>query len=234
MLGMPPLPDRKPYSTGISEHPGSVFHHIFKPKGFSKGHLQRNLSNLPPTRQGRLRHCFGNVSAVIQNAFSWGGWKRMGWRAFRWGGENVWLKTAFPGTVGTIGRGGGKRMVQRGGGENVPNFWSPEIKKRSHPEPRPIFNHCLHRTLFCHWVAVVRSQLSGCTSHSVLVCLVTLTFGGSGMRGSLIGAAQPKKHGKPPPSQNIWENSSPKPQNFGAVTPPPFSPPFGSVWQLQP
>ena len=30
---------------------------------------------------------------------------------------------------------------------------------------------------------------------------------------------------KAPPSQNIWENSSPKPQNFGAVTPPPFPPP---------
>ena len=68
---MPPLPDRGPYSTGILEHPGSASHHIFKPKGFSEGHLQRNLSNLPPARQGQLRHCFDNVSAVI-HAFSWG------------------------------------------------------------------------------------------------------------------------------------------------------------------
>ena len=111
---MPPLPGRGPYSTGISEHPGSVFHHMFKPKGFSKGHLQRNLSNLPPTRQGRLRHCFGNVSAVIQNAFSWGGVKTYG--------------------VAGISGGGGKRMVENcvpwycwhnweGGGVNV---WSKE------------------------------------------------------------------------------------------------------------
>ena len=88
---MPPLPDRGPYSTGMLEHPGSAFHHIFKPKGFSKGHLQRNLSNLPPARQGRLRHCFGNVSAVIQNAFSRGG-------------ENVWGGGHFGG--------GGERMVE--------------------------------------------------------------------------------------------------------------------------
>ena len=106
------------------EHPGSAFHHIFKPKGFSKGHLQRNLSNLPPARQGRLRHCFGNVSAVIQNAFSWGGENVWGGGHFGGGGgENVWLKTAFPGTAGTIGRGGGgKRMVQRGGGGKRTKF----------------------------------------------------------------------------------------------------------------
>ena len=91
---MPPLPDRGPYNTGILEHPGSAFHHIFKPKGFSKGHLQRNLSNLPPARQGRLRHCFGNVSAVIQNAFSGGGENVWGGGHFGGGEENVWLKTA--------------------------------------------------------------------------------------------------------------------------------------------
>ena len=73
------------------------------------------------------------------------------------GGGNVWLKTAFPGTAGTIGRGGVNVWSKEGGGENVPNFWSPEIKKRSHPEPRKIFNHCLHRTLLCPWVAMVRS-----------------------------------------------------------------------------
>ena len=44
----------------------------------------------------------------------------MGWRAFRWGGENVWLKTAFPGTAGTIGKGGvNVWSKERGGGKHT-------------------------------------------------------------------------------------------------------------------
>ena len=38
------------------------------------------------------------------------------------GGGNVWLKIAFSGAAGTIGRGGGKRMVQRGAGEKRTKF----------------------------------------------------------------------------------------------------------------
>ena len=150
------MPDRGPYSTGILKHPGSAFHHIFKPKGFCKGHLQRSLSNLPPARQGRLRHCFGNVSAVIQNAFSWEV-KTYGVTGISVGGGNVWLKTAFPGTAGTFGRGGDLTYGPKRGGENIPKFWTPEIKKRSQPETSAILEHCLHRILFCPWVAMVTS-----------------------------------------------------------------------------
>ena len=153
------MPHRGPNSTGILEHPGSTFHHIFKPKGFSKGHLQRSLSNLPPAKQGQLRHSFGNVSAVIQNAF-FEGVKTYGVPGYSVGGGGKrMVENCFPCYCGHNWEGGGvKRMVQRkGGGGNVPKFWTPEIKKRSHPEPSTIFNHCLHRTLFCPWVAVVTS-----------------------------------------------------------------------------
>ena len=102
---MPPMPDRGPHSSGILDVQDQLCTTDSNQKGFSKGHLQRSLSNLPPARQGRLRHCSGNVSAVIQNAFSWGGENVWGGGHFGGGGENVWLKTAFPGTAGTIGRG---------------------------------------------------------------------------------------------------------------------------------
>ena len=94
-------------------------------------------------------------------------------KCISWGGENVW-------GGGHFGGGRGKCMVEklrslallaqleRGGGVNV---WSKEEKgetcqnfglrkstKWSHPEPTTIFNHCLHRTLFCPWVAVVTSS----------------------------------------------------------------------------
>ena len=102
----------------------------------------------------------------------------------------------LPGTAGTIENGGVNVWSKEGRG-NVPKFWIPEIKKLSHPEPSTIFNHCLHRALFCPWVAVATSWLSGCASHSALVCSVTPTFGGLATSGSPIGAVQPKKHGKP-------------------------------------
>ena len=226
---MPPLPDRGPYSTGILEHSGSAFHHIFKPKGFSKGHLQRNLSNLPPARQGRLRHCFGNVSAVIQNAFSWGGENVWGGGHFGGGGENVWLKTAFPGTAGTIGRGGVNVWSKEGGGENVPNFWSPEIKRRSHPEPQNNLQPLLAQT----------SVLPPGGNGEELALRLHLAFvtgllsdsnvRGLGMRGSLIGAAQPKKRGKPLHPRTS-ERIPARNRKISARLPlPRFPPPFGSV-----
>ena len=142
------MPDRGPYSTGILKHPGSAFHYIFKPKGFSKGHLQKSLSNLPLARQGRLRHCFGNVSVVIQNAFSWGGENVWGDGHFgEGGGENVWLKTVFPGTAGTIGRGEGKRVVQKRGGKTYQNFGLR--KSKSGPIQNPQQSSTIASAEFC-------------------------------------------------------------------------------------
>ena len=152
------MPDRGPYSTrdfGTSRI-------SFSP------HVQTKRVSAKATFWQTSQTCLlphkANASLFWQRFCSYpkciflGLWKRMGWRAFRWGGGgNVWLKTAFPGTAGTIGRGGVNLWSKEGRGENVPKFWPPEIKKRSHPEPTTIFNHCLHRTLFWPWVAVVTS-----------------------------------------------------------------------------
>ena len=225
---MPPLPDRGPYSTGILEHSGSAFHHIFKPKGFSKGHLQRNLSNLPPARQGRLRHCFGNVSAVIQNAFSWGGENVWGGGHFGGGGENVWLKTAFPCTAGTIGRGGVNVRSKEGGGKRTKFLVSRNQKavpSRTQNNLQPLLaqNSVLlpggngeELALRLH-LAFVTGLLSDSNVR------------GLGMRGSLIGAAQPKKHGKPLHPRTS-ERIPARNRKISVRLPlPRFPPPLGSV-----
>ena len=118
------------------------------------------------------------------------------------GGGNVWLKTAFPGTAGTIGRGRVHVWSKEGGGGNVPKFWPPEIKMRSHPEPTTIFNHCLSRTLFC---------LGGCGDE--LALRLRLAFGTGLLSDSNVRkiehegfsdwCCKAQETWKAPPAQNI-------------------------------
>ena len=118
-------------------------------------------------------------------------------------GGNVWVKIAFPVTVGTLGIG--------------VNVWSD---KGSHPEPTTIFNHCLHRTLFWPWVA-----------GDELALQFRLAFGtgllndSNNWRTGHEGFPDSKQHGKPPFDTDFPPKTAKL--NFSAVTHAPFPPPLG-------
>ena len=197
----------------------------------TKGFKQRP----PPEKSLKLASCqtrpvaslFGQRFCSYPKCIFLGGWKRMGWRAFRWrgggesmvencvpwhcchnseGGVNVWSKE----------RGGGKRtkfLVTR-------NQKAVPSRTQSNLQPLLAQNSVL--------------PLGGCGEE--LALRLHLAFGTGllsdfnvrriGHEGFSDWCCIAQETWKAPPSQNIWENSSLKPQNFGAVTPPPFSPPF--------
>ena len=117
----------------------------------------------------------------------------MGWRGFRWGGGKRMVENCVPWYCWHNWEGGGgKRMVQRGGGQTYQIFGPQKSKTGPIQNPEQPASSVL--------------SLGGCGEEPAL--RLHLAFGTGlltsdsnvrriGHEGSLIGNAQPKKHGKP-------------------------------------